>query len=701
MTPFSAPRRVTQWRQKTGFEKTGFSQKPRSIVSTQKNQEAVMKNLRKMTSSVGSYVSNRILIAVLLSIVALAVAVPSQAQRTTFTMPRFTPPAQTYHPPAQTYHPPAQTSRPAQTQSRPAQPQSTPRATGSTPQPQPKTTQPRPAAPSRAEVQKQEKAQARAQKEEQKQNQKQQKGQARQQKEQQKQQQKQAKEQQKEQARQQKALQKKQQNDNKVAKAPKARSASPSVAKAPPSKTPVNNEEAKSSTGASSTASQTQVQRLNASRSNMSGINRKPLPAGEVTVHPNGRMTLKAEGGRQYGLRSNGTIASYGDREKTVSFDKQGKVSSIHTASMDIHNGAHGQRTIVSHRADGSKVVSTGRHSGYVERNLVMNNRNYIQRTTLINQRVYTRTFLANGFGGVAFVPPAFFAPGFYGWAYYPWAAPISFTWGWLGAPWYAGPYFVASPRYTSAAFWLTDYMIGETLATAYQLHHDAAGFDDASDDMSADNSTADFTDAGTSPDGDSDPETVRTNATTPITAELKTEIAEEIRQQLASDNAEASNPSQASFDMLPSALSTPNHVFVVSNDLDVTTTDQQLCALQAGDMLQLMTPAASDSGLVELRVASSKRTDCPAGVLVSVSLTDLQEMQNNFQAQIEAGLGTLRNNQGRNGLPSAPPDAVAAPPRPAVTGLAPVSAADSSAALDQQREQADQAEKQAASGLF
>jgi hypothetical protein len=656
-----------------------------------------MKNPRKMTSSVGSYVSNRILIAVLLSIAALAAAVPSQAQRTTFTMPRFTPPTQTYRPPAQTYHPPAQTqSRPAPT-SRPAQTPSTPRTTGSTPQPRPETTQPRPSAPSRKEVDQHEKAQARAQNEEQKQNQKQQKEQARQQK----QQQKRAKEQQKEQARQQKELQKKQKSDNKVAKsvkAPKARSTSPSVAKAPASKAPVNNTGAKSSTGASSTASQTQIERLNASHSNMTGINRRPLPAGEMTVHPNGRMTLKAEGGRQYGLRANGTIASYSDREKTVSFDKQGKVSSIHTASMDIHNGAHGQRTIISHRADGSKVVSTGRHSGYVERNVVMNNRSYVQRTTVINQRVYTRTFLANGFGGVAFVPPAFFAPGFYGWAYYPWAAPISFTWGWFGAPWYAGPYFVASPRYPSAAFWLTDYMIGETLATAYQLHHDAAGFDDVSDDMSGDGSAADLTDAGTSADGDSAPETARADATTPITAELKAELAEEIRQQLTNDNAEATNPSQASFDMLPAALSTPNHVFVVSNDLDVTTTDQQLCALQAGDMLQLMTPAASDSGLVELRVASSKRLDCPAGVLVSVSLTDLQEMQNSFQAQIEAGLGTLRDNQGRNGLPSAPPDAVSAPPRP-VTGLAPFSAADSAVALDQQREQADQAEKLAASG--
>jgi hypothetical protein len=686
-----------------------------------------MKNTKKMTSSIGSYLSNRSLSAVVFAMVALAAALPSQAQRTTFTMPRYTPPAQTYHPPAQTYHPPAQTyhppaqtsrpasqptyhppaqtpSRPAQTQPRPAQPQSTPqRTTGSTPQPRHETTQSRPAAPSRKDVQQQEKAQARAQKEQQKQNQKQQKDQARQQKEQQKQQQKQKKEQ----ARQQKEMQKQQKNNKKAApsaKTPAPRPSSPSAAR------PARGEVYKSSTGTLTAGeSQARIQRLNSARSNMSGVNRRPLPAGELTVHANGRMTLKAEGGRQYGLRSNGTVASYSDRGKMVSFDKHGKVSQIHTANMDIHHGAHGQRTVISRRADGSKVVSTGRHSGYVERSVVMNNRTYIQRTTIIDHHVYTRSFVATGFG-VALVPPVFFAPGFYGWAYYPWAAPISFTWGWFGAPWYIGPnpYFLASPVYPSAAFWLTDYMIGETLAAAYQLHHDNAGPDDLLDDDStaAVDSTDGDVSAGLDSDGSADStadqqETLRADVNTSITPELKAEIAEQVKQALANDNAEGANPSQASFDVLPSVLSKPNHVFVVSSDIDVTTTDQQLCALQAGDMLKLMSPAASDSSFVQLRVATSKRMDCPAGVLVNVSLPDLQEMQNNFQAHIETGLSKLHDNQGRAGLPSAPPDAVAAPPRPAVTGLAPISATDSSALLDQEREHADQAEAQADSGSF
>jgi hypothetical protein len=645
-----------------------------------------MKNTKKMLSLVGLF---------------LAVAVPSFAQRS-FPIPTYHPPAQTYHPPAQTQRPPAQTSRPAsqstshppaQTQSHPAKPQSAPQGTtGSTPQPQHQTSQPQhqtsqprqAAAPSRAEVQKQEKAQARTQKEQQKQQQKQQKEQARQQKELQKQQKKQ------------------QQNNQKAAKPAKnsKRSASPEVAKAPNSTESRNSKE----TPAAS-ASQPRIQQLNSARSSMSGINRKPLPAGELTVHSNGRMTLKADGGRQYGLRSNGSVASYSDREKTVSFDQRGKVSSIHTANMDIHNGAHGRRTIISRRADGSKVVSTGRHSGYVERNVVMNNRTYVQRTTVINNHVYTRSFVATSFGGVAFVPPVFFAPRFYGWAYYPWAAPISFTWGWFGAPWYIGPnpYFVASPVYPSAAFWLTDYTIGETLAAAYHLRHDAEMSDEMMDDESAE---AESADANTSADGDVEAssdhqDTLHADAATPITPEVKAAIAEEVKQELANDNAHAANPSQASFDLLPSILSKPNHVFIVSSDIDVTTQDQQLCALQAGDTLQLVSPAAADSGLVELRVASSKRRDCPAGVRVNVSLTDLQEMQNSFLAHIEEGLGKLHDNQGRAGLPSAPADVVAAPPRPAVTGLESVSATDSSALLDQEREQADQAEKQADKGAF
>jgi len=688
--------------------------------------------------------SNRILFPALLSLLMLSLVVTSHAQRKTTTYPTatYTPPAQQYHPPTQTQPRPAQPQYQAPAQSSPQ------RRTESAPQSQPPPVQTRPQqalqeqarqqkaqqkqqqaqqrdqarqqAQKQKQEQKQQNDQARQQKELLKQQQKQQRDHAHQQKEKQKQEQRQQKEhvrqqkeqqkQQKDQDRQQKEQQKQQISEKNTVSSPDLsaknsapRSSSPSAAKEPPSR----GSDGKRPMGASVLTpreSQATIQRLNSARSNMSGINHRPLPSGELTLHSNGRMTVKAEGGRQYGVRPNGTIASYSDREKAVSFDKRGKISSIHTANLDIYHGTHGQRTIISRRADSSKVVSSGPHSGYVERNVVVNNKTYIQRTLIVNQRAYTSAFVTTNHGGIAltnFVPPVYFASRFYGWAYYPWAAPISFGWGWFGAPWYAGPnpYFVASPIYPSAAFWLTDYMIGETLATAYQLHNDANMFENdggaaytADADMPADENS----EASSGPK-----ETIHADVTTPINQEIKSEIAEEVKQELANDNAEASNPSQASFDVLPSALRSPNHVFVVSSDLDVTTTDDQICALQAGDILQLPAPAESDSSLVQLRVASSKHMDCPVGILVSVSMPDLQEMQNNFQTQVESGLGLLRNEQGRGGLPAAPPDAVAAPPRPAIEGLAPFSAADSSAMLDQQRHEADQTEAGAEKSAF
>ena len=633
----------------------------------------------------------------LLALMALASVLPTHAQTIrAYSMP-------TYRAPVPQYHPVPQLPRPVPQQHFP---QSVPQ-THSTPQSQTTSStrreqalQQKEQAHQQKEAQKQQqqqqKAQANQQKEQQKQQKQQQKEQARQQKENQKQQQKQ----QKDEARQQKELQKKQPAKEDI------RSASNDTARPSSFKVPASNAAGRSPSGVSAlTARQSRatIQRLNSARASMSGINGKPLPTGEVTVHLNGAMTVKAGGGRQLGVRSNGTVASYSDQEKAVTFDERGQVSSIHTANLAMFRGPNGQASIIGQRADGSKVVSTGRHSGYVERTVVVNNRSYTQRTTIVNRRAYLSTFVAYGHGGVvvtSFVPPVFFAPRFYSWAYYPWAAAVGFRWGWFGAPWYVGPnpYFMASPVYPSAAFWLTDYMIGETLATAYQMHNDAAMFNE--------DGPGDTANAQMFVDGDSDASsgqqaTIHAEVTTPITPEIKSELAEQVKQELADDNAHAANPSQANFDALPAALQTPKHVFVLSTDLSVTTADQQTCALQAGDMLQVTSPAASDSSFAQLRVASSKRMDCPAGILVTVSLPDIQEMQNNFQAQVESGLAMFRGDQGVTDLPAPPPAAVAAPPRPAIEGLPSLSAADTSAMLDQQREDADQILKQATASAF
>jgi hypothetical protein len=649
----------------------------------------------------------------LLLLLALAFALPSHAQRifTMPTVPRYTAPVPVYHPAPQISQ--QRQTQVQQQQQQKAQVQQQ-RQTQVQQQQQQKA-QVQQQRETQKQQQQQQKAQAQQQKEAQKQQQQQQKVQASQQKELLKQQQKQQKEQARQQQEQQKQLAK-QQKDQARPQRESQQTAEKTNPSAPassfkdtthssswaPAASGISGKNASVASVLTPRKSQATIQKFNSARTNMSGINGKPLPSGQVTLHANGGMTLTSAGGREYGVRPNGTVASYRDGEKAVSFDSRGKVSSIHTANLDINHSTQG-RSIVGRREDGVKVVNTGRHSGYAERTTVLNNRSYTQRTIIVNQHAYISTFVVNRHGGIvvaSFVPPVFFAPRFYGWAYYPWAAPIAFNWGWYGAAWYGGPspYFVASPMYPSAAFWLTDYVIGQTLATAYELHNDAAAFnanggqgDAAGPEMSFDGNS----------DVSSDPQqTVHADATTPISPEIKAQIAEEVKRVLADDNAEAANPGQETFDVLPAALQSPNHVFVLSTDLSVTTADQQVCALQAGDMLQVASPASADSSSVQLRVASSKRLDCPTGILVNVSLPDIQEMQNNFQAQVESGLAKVQEGHGIAGLPALPPQA-AAPPRPAIDGLPSLTAADASAMLDQQKQQADQVVTQAEAAAF
>lgn len=428
----------------------------------------------------------------------------------------------------------------------------------------------------------------------------------------------------------------------------------------------------------------------------MQGINQRPLPAGDVTVHQNGRLTLNAAGGRQYGVRANGTVSSYRDSAKTVTFDGNGRVSSLHTASMDIQHGPAGQRTIVSHLPNNTTVVSTGPHSGYVERNVVVGNHTYVQRTIVVNQQVTTRMYVGYPYGGIVlnrYVAPVYFGPGFYGWTYDAWGNPVPYYgWGWMGDPWYMGPnpYFAAYPAYPGAAFWLTDYMLGQTLQAAYQMQANAA----------LDNNDADYSADASGPSQD-DSDTLAAVANTPVTPEIKNQIASEVKQEIADDKADSAAQAQStSDDEIASALSRQNYIFVVASNLDVTTADEQNCGLQPGDTLQNAYPAGSGATVVELKVASSKRKDCPAGVMVSVSVQDLQEMLNGFHAQVESGLATLQEKQGQNGLPAAPADALAAP-RKAVADATPVAANDVTATLDAQRQQANQTEAQAAASAF
>jgi len=431
-------------------------------------------------------------------------------------------------------------------------------------------------------------------------------------------------------------------------------------------------------------ASQKVLSQVNTARASMSGVNKRALPAGQVTLQPNGHLTLAASDGRQFGLHPNGTLTSFANaRGLNAKFAPNGKLRSVQTSNMKIQYGARGGRTVVKQLPNHATLVSYGGHSGYIERNVVRNNVTLVQRSYAVQNTTFVRMYSPYSYRGVAlesYAPAVYYAPAFYGWAYYPWDSPVAYAWGWAGDPWFGlyGSYFAPMPAYANATLWMTDYILGSTLAAAYQQQQD----------FSAPNNTnAAAEQAAPVQDASSDGE-----VSAPITAELRAAIAEEVRQELAAENAVASNKASADVQELPSDLQ-PHHLFVVASLLNVSS-DQGNCSLTGGDIISVVDPTGSDSQTAVLAVASSKRGDCPTGAQVDVALQDLQDMDNSLRAQMDNALAKLHSNQGRGGLPAAPKSAIAPPPRPAMDDM-PAAEQDVPRMLAEEQKQASLEETQ------
>ena len=130
----------------------------------------------------------------------------------------------------------------------------------------------------------------------------------------------------------------------------------------------------------------------------------------------------------------------------------------------------------------------------------------------------------------------------------------------------------------------------------------------------------------------------------------------------------------------VPAALDPNTRIFVVSQPLLVTVNDQP-CELSAGDVVTRIDDTPDDGGSVRVSVVSSKNTSCHAGAMPRLQVTDLQDMHNDFQAQVEQGMGQLA--KGQNGSPPAPA------PNPQMTSAGQVSADPNAAQMVQQAQQA------------
>lgn len=442
----------------------------------------------------------------------------------------------------------------------------------------------------------------------------------------------------------------------------------------------------------SPTGSQSVLHQVNTARGGLSGVNHRPIPPGQVVVHPNQSLTVNASNGRNYNLRPNGTLASYNGHGQAATFRSNGRLSSVHTPRMDIARGPRGQRTIISNRPGGGRLVSTGGHRGYLERPVSFHGHNYYQRTYVRGGNRFTREYSRYTYHGREFnhyIPRHTYAPAYYGWAYYPWNSPAHYAWGWDNQQWYDfySGFFSPSDSYSGGSSWLTDYLLGQTMEDGYPA-------DDQSGVGQQD--VGDTTQDANAPDNGDD---VSAQADTPITPDVKQMIAEEVKQQIAFENAGAANPDQApALDGLPQVM-VPNHLFVVDQVQNVSTSDGQQCNLSVGDVIKLVAAPPDGAASADLTVVSSRKGDCASGLTISVPLDSLQEMQNNFRAQLDSGLQALHDQQGKGGLPAAPMAAITPPPVPA--DEPPADTDNVQALLDSQQQQADQTESSVTQTAF
>jgi hypothetical protein len=279
---------------------------------------------------------------------------------------------------------------------------------------------------------------------------------------------------------------------------------------------------------------------------------------------------------------------------------------------------------------------------GYVQHPYAYRGHEYAARTYYVGGRPYERFYRGYSYRGAymeVYAPVAYYPVGFYGWAYNPWVAPVPYAWGWGGNPWYGyyGAYFTPYPVYANASFWLTDYLISQSLAAAYQAQVAAQ---------------------------------VALNAPLPagqvvLTPDVKQMIADEVKRQIALENAEAqanaqsAEPDPASSGIARMLSDNMTHVFVVGDDLDLVDASGQECAVSQGDVLQLATPPAPNADTATLIVMGSKGgVECRRGGGVQVAIADLQNMQNHMRETLDAGLADLQSHKG--GLPTPPQSALA-----------------------------------------
>lgn len=374
-----------------------------------------------------------------------------------------------------------------------------------------------------------------------------------------------------------------------------------------------------------------------------------------------------------------------------VARDEHNRVREIrghdsHGRDFAVRHDYHGGARFETRGPGGRRIVGYGRGRGFTERRYInRGGRVYVQRTYIYGGRRYAyayRSYYYHGYAYYGYAPAFYYRPVFYGWAYNPWAAPVVFHWGWYRDPWYAayGYYYTPYPVYASASLWLTDYLLAENLRAAYDARANAEA-------------------AATVQDA----EPPQQGGQAALSPEVKQMIAEEVKRQLDMERAAAAQPASATQasaqsgnnqpEEAPAALDPNQQIFIVAGNLDLVG-DSGECTVTAGDVLMRIGSAPDENNKLAMRVASSKKGDCPVNTNSDVEVSELQEMHNQFREKLDTGLKALADNSGKDGLPNAPDTTTTAGEVPA-----PQPDTDAEGELQNQQKDAEGAEREIQKG--
>ncbi|HTC50422.1 MAG TPA: hypothetical protein VK700_00640 [Steroidobacteraceae bacterium] len=315
------------------------------------------------------------------------------------------------------------------------------------------------------------------------------------------------------------------------------------------------------------------------------------------------------------------------------------------------HSVAGGQVRVVRYNSALSGTVDRSIRPGLMSRT-------FISGGHVLYAHVYQRHVwhqFGRAFAYETYVPAIRYPGVYYAWALAAWPHPLAYTWSWQVQPWYPvyGSLFTPYPAYTSPDLWMTDYIIAQSLQTAYQ----AQGVAPASAPVQPGEAVPAPQPSGATPVTQlSDAPSTPVAPPPAITPQVKAQLDAQIKVQLQEQQAAAATPVALSSQSTPPALR-PNHVFFqVVQPLNVPLgTVNGHCSLSANDYIKRTGAMSDDDWMIPVVVELSRPSDCPEGLQTRIGLNDLNAMENEQQAQVMEAMQAASKSMGPNGPPSGP----------------------------------------------